>query len=148
MPARKTHTYCHSYTCTNKNCKLYGTTMYSICSKLTDSDTRNRPIADTNWRSTRKQKHSSTILNLGTTWRWAVSFMPLLLYTPGNSPWYSFHRKLGGPHRRSGFYEEKNLWPPSEIEHQFLGRPARSFFVIPTELSRLLLWQWITCPST
>jgi hypothetical protein len=97
--------------------------------------TRNRTIADTQWRCIRESKHSSTILNLGTRWRWAVSFTPLLLYLRGNNPWYPFHRKLGGPHSRSGRYgEEKNLRPSPEIKHQFLGPLARSLVAIPALL--------------
>jgi hypothetical protein len=41
------------------------------------------------------------ILNLGTRWRWVVSFTPRPLYTQGKSPWYLLDRRLGGPQSRS-----------------------------------------------
>jgi len=46
----------------------------------------------TYWRS---------ILDLGTRWRWVVSFTPQPLYPQGNSPWYPLGRRLGGPQSRS-----------------------------------------------
>jgi len=47
------------------------------------------------------------ILDLGTRWRWVVSFTPRPLYSQGKSPWYPLGRKLGGPHRWSGRSGEK-----------------------------------------
>jgi hypothetical protein len=35
------------------------------------------------------------ILDLGTRWRWVVSFTPLPLYPQGKSPWYPLDRRLG-----------------------------------------------------
>jgi hypothetical protein len=55
---------------------------------------------------------SSTILDLGTRWRWVVSLTPRPLY-----PRYPLDRRLGGPQSRSGRSgEEKNLLPLPEIE--------------------------------
>jgi len=34
------------------------------------------------------------ILELGTRWRWVVSFAPRPLYTQGKSRWYTTSRKL------------------------------------------------------
>jgi hypothetical protein len=52
------------------------------------------------------------ILELGTSWRRAVSFTPLPLYSLGKSPRYPLDRRLGGPQSRSGRCgEEKNLAP-------------------------------------
>jgi hypothetical protein len=49
------------------------------------------------------------ILDLGTRWRWVVSFTPQPLYPRGKSPWYPLDRRLGGPQSRSGRGgEEKN----------------------------------------
>jgi hypothetical protein len=57
------------------------------------------------------------ILNLGTTWRWLISFTPRPLYPQGKSPWYPLDRRLGGPQSRSGRGgEEKNSQPPPGIE--------------------------------
>jgi hypothetical protein len=75
------------------------------------------------------------IFNLGTRWRWAVSFMPRPIYPQGNSPQYLLDRRLGGPQSRSGCgTETKNFQPPPEIE----PRSSSPWPVaIPTELSRL-----------
>jgi hypothetical protein len=49
------------------------------------------------------------ILDLGTRWRWVVSFTPLPRYPQRKSPWYTLDRGLGGPQRHSGHGgEEKN----------------------------------------
>jgi hypothetical protein len=40
---------------------------------------------------------ASHILNLGTKWRWVVSFMPQLLYLRDNRHRYPMDRRLGGP---------------------------------------------------
>jgi hypothetical protein len=37
------------------------------------------------------------ILDLGTGWRWMVSFAPRPLYPHGKSPWYPLDTRLGGP---------------------------------------------------
>jgi hypothetical protein len=57
------------------------------------------------------------ILDLGTKWRWVVSFTPWPLYPQGKSSWYPFYRRLGGPQSRSGRGgEEKNSQPLSGLE--------------------------------
>jgi hypothetical protein len=54
------------------------------------------------------------ILDLGTRWRWVVSFTPRPLYPQGKSPYNLLDRRLGGPLSRSGRDgEEKNSQPPS-----------------------------------
>jgi hypothetical protein len=74
-------------------------------------------------------KDSSTIIDIGPTWRWMLSFTPPPLHCRGNSPRYPLDRTLGGSHSWSGQCgEEKNLFPLPGIE------PV----AIPTELSRLL----------
>jgi len=40
---------------------------------------------------------ASYILNLGTRWRWMVSFMYQLFYTQGKSSWYPLDSRLSGP---------------------------------------------------
>jgi len=42
------------------------------------------------------------ILDLGTRWRWLVSFKLRPLYPQGKNPWSTLDRRLGGPQRRSG----------------------------------------------
>jgi hypothetical protein len=57
------------------------------------------------------------IIELGTRWRWVVSFTPWPLYPRGKSLWYLLDRRLGGPQIRSGRgSEEKNSQPPPGIE--------------------------------
>jgi hypothetical protein len=52
-------------------------------------------------------------LDLGTSWRWAVSFTTRPLYTWGNSPLYPLDRRLCGPQSRSGQHGEMTLvYPP------------------------------------
>jgi hypothetical protein len=55
---------------------------------------------------------ASRIIDLDTSWRWAVSFTPRPLYPQGKSPSYPLDRRLGGPQNRSGCGgEEKNSQP-------------------------------------
>jgi hypothetical protein len=42
------------------------------------------------------------ILNLGTGWRWVVSFIRPPLYPHGRSPWHPLDRRLDVSHNRSG----------------------------------------------
>jgi hypothetical protein len=68
-------------------------------------------------------RYSSTFPDLGTRWRWVVSFTPMPLCRRGKSLRYPLERRLGRPQSRSGRCGgEKNLALP-EIES---GRPARS----------------------
>jgi hypothetical protein len=77
------------------------------------------------------------ILNLGTRWRWMVSFTPWALYTRGKSPRYPLDRRFGGPQslsERGG--EEKNSYhsPYRELNP---GHQACSLVPMLTELPRL-----------
>jgi hypothetical protein len=59
----------------------------------------------TPWRHMGELRYSSNILDLGTRWRWVVSFILRPLY-----PRYPLGRRLGGPQSRSGSCgEEKNV---------------------------------------
>jgi len=49
------------------------------------------------------------ILNLGTRWRWVVSFTPRPLYLRGKSPWYPLHRRPSGPQSRRAVQRRKNF---------------------------------------
>jgi hypothetical protein len=67
------------------------------------------------------------IVDLGTRWRWVVSFTPQPLYPQVKSSWYTLDRRLGGPQSRSGRGgEEKNSQPPPGIEPYNTDRPVRS----------------------
>jgi hypothetical protein len=64
-------------------------------------------------------RYSSTIRDLGTSWRWAVSFTPRPLYLRGKSPRYPLHRMLG-------LYgvERRKILPLPGLKLQPLGHPA------------------------
>jgi hypothetical protein len=64
------------------------------------------------WRHMGEWRYSSTILDLGTRWRWAISFTPRMLYPRGNCPRYPLDRRLSGPQSRSGRCGEERNLPP------------------------------------
>jgi hypothetical protein len=65
--------------------------------------------------------------DLGTRWKWVVSFMPWLLYPQRQSPWYPLDRRLGGPQSWSGYgVEEKNTQPPLGFESWSSDHPTCS----------------------
>jgi hypothetical protein len=72
--------------------------------------------------------YSSTSLDIGSRWRWMISFTPRVLYSRKMNPRYPYRMLVG---HRSRFREEKNL--------MFLpGRnPAVQLITILTELSLL-----------
>jgi hypothetical protein len=61
-------------------------------------------------------RYSSTILDLGTRWRWVVSFMPRPLYPRRKSSGYPMDRRLGGPQSRSGRCREEKHFALPGIE--------------------------------
>jgi hypothetical protein len=65
-------------------------------------------------------------LDLGTSWRWVVSFTPRPLYPRGKRPRYPFDRRLGGLQSRSGRCGGKKFLTLPGLEFRPLGRPARS----------------------
>jgi hypothetical protein len=74
------------------------------------------------WKYTEKWRHSSTILDLGTRWRWVVSFTLLPPYSRWMNRRYLLSRRLGGLESRSwSFGEEKNL-APSGMQRPWLYR--------------------------
>jgi hypothetical protein len=75
------------------------------------------------------------IFDLGTRWRWVVSFTPWPLYPQGKSPWYPLDRRLGGPQRRSWHSsEEKNSQLLPGLEPPIFQSIAQRY---TNELSRL-----------
>jgi hypothetical protein len=50
-------------------------------------------------------------LDLGTSWRWVVSFTPRPLYPRGKSPRYPLDRRLGGPESVWTTWRRENSWP-------------------------------------
>jgi len=53
---------------------------------------------------------------------------------PGNTPWYTFTRTLGGFKSLWMFNEEKNLLPLPGIEPRFLACPSHNLFTIVTKI--------------
>jgi hypothetical protein len=80
----------------------------------------------------RKWRYSSIILNLGTRWRWLVSFMPLPLYPWGYNHQYPMDRKSGGPQSWSGCCGGKSL----ASARNWTRHPPHSLVTILTELWR------------
>jgi hypothetical protein len=67
------------------------------------------------WRHMGKWRYGSTILDLGTRWRWVVSFTPLPLYTRGKSPRYPLDWEQGG----------HTVGLKAVVERKFLPLPGR-----------------------
>jgi hypothetical protein len=82
-----------------------------------------------------KWRYRSTILDLGTRWRWVVRFTTRPLYSREKSLSYPLDRRLSGPQSRSAGCGE-------EINSSSAGTrtPAVQPVAIPTELFRILTW--------
>jgi hypothetical protein len=63
---------------------------------------RNRIMSTMSYRRIEGVEASPRILDLGTRWRWVVSFTPRPLYPKGRSSRYPLDRRMGGPQSRSG----------------------------------------------
>jgi hypothetical protein len=76
------------------------------------------------------------ILDLGTRWRWVVSFTSRPLCSQGKSPWHPLDRRLGGPQNRSWRGgEEKNSQPLPGLQRPIIQPVAQR---CTTEVSQLL----------
>jgi hypothetical protein len=72
------------------------------------------------------------ILDLGSRWRWVVSFTPRLLYPQGKRPWYPLDRRLGGAQSRSGHGDEKfSAFAGTRIPDHPVRSPALYHWAIP-----------------
>jgi hypothetical protein len=70
--------------------------------------------------------YSSTILDLGTRWRWLVSFMPLPLWPRGKSPGTHWKGGWGVPRGGLDAVKKRKFLILPGLELRPLGRPARS----------------------
>jgi hypothetical protein len=78
-------------------------------------------------------------LDLGTNWRWVVSFTLLPLYTWGKSPRYPQDRKLDEPLSRSGWRGE-NSWPYRDSNTNVQPVASRyTDYAIPAPFFRMVL---------
>jgi hypothetical protein len=81
------------------------------------------------------------IIDLGTIWRWVVSFTPRQLYPQGKGSWYPLDRRLSGPQSRYGRGgEEKNSQPLPGLKSPIIQPGAQRY---TTELSRLHIYIYI-----
>jgi hypothetical protein len=97
------------------------------------------------------------ILDLGTRWRWVVSFTRRPLYPHGNSPRYPLDRRLGGSESREPVVKRKiprpcrssSLWP-SAVPLSYPG-PCSKFRKVKAKLStpwrRSGEWSYSSTPS-
>jgi len=77
------------------------------------------------------------IHDLGTKWRWVVSFTIRKLYPQGKSPWYPLDRKLCGPQNQSGHScQERKSQPLLGLKHLIIQSAAQRY---TTELSQIHL---------
>jgi hypothetical protein len=86
-------------------------------------------------KHTRERRYSSTVFDIGTWWRWVVSFTSRRFTPSERAP---LDRKLARPQSRSGCCgEQTNLLPSPELNP---GRPAHSpsqyWFSSPGSCSR------------
>jgi hypothetical protein len=78
--------------------------------------------------------YNYAILDLGTRWKWVVSFTPLPLYRQENTLRYPLDGWLGGPRSRcERCWEKKNLALRGMVPRRSSPEPV----TVPTELSRL-----------
>jgi hypothetical protein len=89
-------------------------------------------------------RYRSTILDLGTRWKWMISFTPRPLYSQGKSPLYPLDRRLGGSQSRYGRCRIKtNLLRKLGIETRAIQPVARRYtdwaITAPLELNIILV---------
>jgi hypothetical protein len=84
----------------------------------------------------------SHFLDLGTSWRWVVSFTPLLLYPQGKSPRYPLDRSLGWPQSQSGRRGEEKILDPTWTR-TLTSRSSSVFIVVSGVESTAFCVEWI-----
>jgi hypothetical protein len=107
-------------------------------------------LSTTPWRRMEEWRYSSTILDLGTRWKWVVSFTTRSLYPRGKSPLYRLNMRLGGPRSRSGCCGvEKMFLPLAGIEpwpfSSSLPRPRCLLLSRISWIRQLRSWNPSTC---
>jgi hypothetical protein len=70
------------------------------------------------------------ILNLGTRWRWVITFTPQPLYSQGKSLRHPMNLRLGWPQNRSGRGGRKKSFLPGPCRECNVGRASRSLVII------------------
>jgi hypothetical protein len=85
------------------------------------------------WKCVGQWRYSSTILNLGTRWRWVVKFTHLPLYSRGKNPRYSLDRRMSGPQGLLDAVEKRKISCPCQESSSV--RLAPQSVSIPTKVS-------------
>jgi hypothetical protein len=80
--------------------------------------------------------------NLGTRWRFVVSYTPRPLYPLRKSPWYQLNRGLSGSQSRSGRGGEENMSRRCPFRELNPGRPACSLVSILSRDVVMSLVSW------
>jgi hypothetical protein len=91
------------------------------------------------------------ILDLGTIWRWVVSFTPQPLYPQGKSPRCPLDRRLGGPQSRSRRGdEEKNSQaaPVCNLSTDHMDVPDEAGYLSVWEVSSLIIDRQVSSGCT
>jgi hypothetical protein len=101
--------------------------------KLSLSSTNKAPCQEGVWSSGCIDPH---FLDLGTSWRWVVSFTPLPLYSQGKSPRYPLDRRLSEPQSRSGRFGEEKILDPTGTRTPNPQSSSPQPVAIPTTLPR------------
>jgi hypothetical protein len=69
-------------------------------------------LDNTPWKSRGSGCIDPHLLELSTSWRWVVTFMPLLLYPQGKRTWYPLDRRLGWTLQLVWMiWRNEKLWP-------------------------------------
>jgi hypothetical protein len=117
--------------------KVWGDKHYEgyISSKSYDAKNQVVPLLNelstASWRRMGEGQYSSTILDLGSRWRWVVSFTPWRIYPRGKSTRCPLDRRLGGPQCLYGRLEVENISCPCRESNP--DRPVRN--PLPNSLS-------------
>jgi hypothetical protein len=100
-------------------------------------------LSDMQWWRMRKWRYSSTILDLDTRCRWAVSCTPLSLYDRETIPRYPLDRTLGGPKTCQDDVETRKIL---HFRKSNPGRPARnpSLYRLNSRVPKFNLIIWVS----
>jgi hypothetical protein len=109
----------------------------TIFTRLSSCSLTNYPVChDDVWKSGCIDPH---LLDLGTSWRWVVSFTPRLLYTWERAPTYPLDRRLGRSQSRCGRHGNVKILAPTGTRTPNPRSSSPYPVAIPTALSRISL---------
>jgi hypothetical protein len=82
------------------------------------------------------------IRDLGTRWRWVVSFTPWPLYFRGKGHWYPWNRRVDGAQSRSGRGGEEKIFHYCRCRELNRCRPASKPTVLPESIRISFSVEW------